>query len=219
MDVNIDSRFVVAEREKRAWSQQHLAEAAGLALRTIQRIEARGTGSYESAKAIAACLGVQVVDLRTPEEPMKVSFIGSRAARAAGLCGAAAVAGVAALFFSNAFAQQVLLDVGVTEEEFLGETAESGVDVRSFKSTLLLDHGEEKDVPLEDEFNLVISPSILDDGKVLLAVKFYEHRDHGFELVDQPRVITPSGEVIELQFVVSENPQRTYRVAIKPQIQ
>ena len=54
MDVKIDRHLVIAEREKRAWSQQHLADAAGLALRTIQRIEAGGTGSYESAKAIAA---------------------------------------------------------------------------------------------------------------------------------------------------------------------
>ena len=219
MDVKIDSRFVIEEREERAWSQQHLADASGLALRTVQRIESRGTASYESAKAIAACLGVTVATLRTKEQPTLVGFLRTRATRAAGLVLATIVAGAAALVFSNAVAQRVLLDVGVTEEAFRGETSESGVDVRSFKSLLLLESGEESDLPLEEEFNLVISPSILDDGKVVLSLKFYQHRDHGFELVGEPRVVTPSGEEVEVQFVISEDPRHTYRVAMKPQIQ
>ena len=84
MDVQIDSRRIVAERENRAWSQQHLSEAAGLALRTIQRIEARGTGSYESAKAIASCLGMSVADLRASDKPERSHILRSRVATIGG---------------------------------------------------------------------------------------------------------------------------------------
>lgn len=63
MEMKIDSQLVRTERERRAWSQEHLANAAGLGLRTIQRIEATGVASYESVKAIAAVLELQPSDL------------------------------------------------------------------------------------------------------------------------------------------------------------
>jgi transcriptional regulator with XRE-family HTH domain len=53
-----------AWRQKRAWSQEHLADVTGLALRTIQRIESTGSASYESACAIAACFDLMVGALR-----------------------------------------------------------------------------------------------------------------------------------------------------------
>lgn len=221
MEVKINSRFVIAEREKRAWSQQHLAEASGLALRTIQRIEAGGTGSYESAKAIASCLGIPVADLRTSDESQERHFVRSWPVKAAGsVVGASLLAGVAALFFGNVFAEQVLLDVSVTkEQEVLGETTEPDKDVRNYQTQLLLNDGDEKGMPLEGEFNLVIAPTILGDGKVVLSVRLYEYRGQGFELVGEPRVITPDGEETEVLFPVDEEPKRRYRVAIKPQIQ
>jgi transcriptional regulator with XRE-family HTH domain len=221
MDVKINSQFVIAERENRAWSQQYLADAAGLSLRTVQRIETRGTGSYESAKAIASCFGISVADLRVGEEPKQEVPVRSRAAKAVGsLVGASLFAGVATLFLGSVFAQQVLLDVGVTvEEQAVGETTEAGRDLRIFRTQLLLGDSEEMDLPLEGEFNLVIAPSILRGGKVLLSVKLYEHHDYGFELIGEPRVITAGGEEIEVFFPVGENPKRAYRIAIRPQIQ
>ena len=57
---------IKALRESRAWSQAHLAEAASLSLRTVQRVEAEGTASAETRLAIAAALDVQVDDLNTP---------------------------------------------------------------------------------------------------------------------------------------------------------
>lgn len=68
MDMQVNSTLIKAEREKRAWSQEHLAKLAGLGLRTIQRIESTGAGSYESVSAIAAVFGVPVADLRVPAE-------------------------------------------------------------------------------------------------------------------------------------------------------
>jgi transcriptional regulator with XRE-family HTH domain len=64
MDMKLDSALIRQERETRAWSQEHLAEVTGLALRTIQRIESTGSASYESASAIAAVFGLSVASLR-----------------------------------------------------------------------------------------------------------------------------------------------------------
>ena len=64
MDMKLNPAVIRQAREERAWSQEHLAGATGLALRTIQRIEASGSASYESANAIAAVLAVPVSALR-----------------------------------------------------------------------------------------------------------------------------------------------------------
>ena len=68
MDVQIDGNLIRLEREKRAWSQEHLAGAAGIGVRTIQRIEATGVASYESARAISAVLEIPVARLRREEQ-------------------------------------------------------------------------------------------------------------------------------------------------------
>src|SRR5215468_4968867 len=64
MDMRIDAKKIRAERERRAWSQEHLATVSGLGLRTIQRIEKTGAASFESARALAAVFEVSVADLR-----------------------------------------------------------------------------------------------------------------------------------------------------------
>lgn len=45
------------------WSQDHLAQVSGLGLRTIQRIETRGSASQESIKALASVFEVKPEDL------------------------------------------------------------------------------------------------------------------------------------------------------------
>jgi transcriptional regulator with XRE-family HTH domain len=54
-------------RERRAWSQGHLADAAGLNIRTVQRIEAGEPFSYETMLSLAAALDVDVSQLE-PED-------------------------------------------------------------------------------------------------------------------------------------------------------
>ena len=54
MDLRINAEKIRCQRKGRAWSQEHLAEVAGLGRRTIQRIEQGGAASFESAQAIAA---------------------------------------------------------------------------------------------------------------------------------------------------------------------
>lgn len=50
-------------RERKAWSQAHLADAAGLNIRTVQRIEAGEPCSYETMLSLSAALNVDVAQL------------------------------------------------------------------------------------------------------------------------------------------------------------
>lgn len=59
----VSGEKIKALRDAKAWSQAHLAEAAGLSLRTVQRVEAEGTASAETRLALAASLGVPVESL------------------------------------------------------------------------------------------------------------------------------------------------------------
>ncbi|MBI4756328.1 MAG: 2TM domain-containing protein [Betaproteobacteria bacterium] len=56
-------------RLKRGWSQQQLAEAGGLSVRTVQRMEAGQPGSVESLKSIAAVFEIDFSTLN-PEQTM-----------------------------------------------------------------------------------------------------------------------------------------------------
>ena len=62
-DMKIDGNRVRALRERKSWSQEHLARASGVSERTIQRVEADGIGSAETRLALAAALDVPVGDL------------------------------------------------------------------------------------------------------------------------------------------------------------
>jgi len=64
--MTINGTAVRAQREKRSWSQEHLASASGLSVRTVQRVEADGVGSAETRLALAAALDVPVSDLQLP---------------------------------------------------------------------------------------------------------------------------------------------------------
>jgi transcriptional regulator with XRE-family HTH domain len=80
MEMQVHAAFIRAQREKRAWSQLHLARVSGLGLRTIQRIESRGTASYESAGAIASAFALTVADL-IPPKGLAISSSGSEQRR------------------------------------------------------------------------------------------------------------------------------------------
>lgn len=62
--MRVNAELVAELRKKCAWSQDELATAAGLNLRTVQRIENVGTASLQSAKALAAALEIELEDLK-----------------------------------------------------------------------------------------------------------------------------------------------------------
>jgi transcriptional regulator with XRE-family HTH domain len=57
-------------RLKRGWSQQQLADASGLSVRTIQRLENGQPASTESLKCLAAVFEVDLSTLQVPEATM-----------------------------------------------------------------------------------------------------------------------------------------------------
>ena len=59
-EVRLNPASVRNLRESKSWTQEHLASAAGIGVRTIQRMEADGAASAESRLAVAAALGVPV---------------------------------------------------------------------------------------------------------------------------------------------------------------
>jgi transcriptional regulator with XRE-family HTH domain len=80
MEMKINTEKVVEERKVRAWSQQHLADASAVSLRTIQRVENNGSGSLETVKALASCFELDVAKLFQPETPLKKNHSKSKIA-------------------------------------------------------------------------------------------------------------------------------------------
>ena len=66
---SINSALVKRLRSEKSWSQEELAMASGLNLRTVQRIETDATASLQSKKALAAAFAVSVRDLEHAEPP------------------------------------------------------------------------------------------------------------------------------------------------------
>lgn len=74
--MNINSERVKQIRVQKGWSQEQLSEFCGVNLRTIQRLEKRGTASQETLKALASVFEVDVQTLLNTEAPApKRAFI------------------------------------------------------------------------------------------------------------------------------------------------
>ena len=61
--MNVKPGSIIRFRKNHNWSQDELAIAAGLNLRTMQRIENEGSASLASVKALAAALDVTFADI------------------------------------------------------------------------------------------------------------------------------------------------------------
>jgi transcriptional regulator with XRE-family HTH domain len=69
MDMSVNRDLVRQLRLNKSWSQEELAEKAGVSPRTVQRVETEGVASLQSCRAIATALGVEPADLRNSTEP------------------------------------------------------------------------------------------------------------------------------------------------------
>ena len=67
MNTRINQERVKVLRLGKSWTQQRLAEEAGISLRSMQRIEAEGTASLQSRAAIAAAFGIEPNELDIEE--------------------------------------------------------------------------------------------------------------------------------------------------------
>ena len=68
--MHINADVVLNARKRKFWSQEELATAAGLNLRTIQRVESAAQASLQTKKALAAALDLDIHDLDFQEIAM-----------------------------------------------------------------------------------------------------------------------------------------------------
>ena len=217
MDMKVDSSYIKAQREQRAWSQEHLAEVTGLGLRTIQRIETTGAASYESARSLAAVFEVDVAKLRDERArsdsgprlsiPLR-PFLGVLAALAAG---------AALLVATRSFADQVLMDVGIRlNAPIPGST---GVDTREWFTQVVVDDGtlvpNVNEMRLE-ELRFTIVPKLLPDGLILIEMQIFEQKGENDVLdvlLSSPRLVIRDGQKAEVE---TGDEARRFRFSITP---
>ena len=199
MDMKIDAWRVNAEREKRAWSQDHLAEAAGLSLRTIQRVENAGSGSFETAKALAAVFELDVAELRAPpvspkrQTSSRVRYMGAAATL---------VLALFAFLTHGAVAGQVALDV---------DLALNGEHLS--KHHMVVDDSTHAEIRLEGQVRVLVTPTVSAEG-VMLSIQLYEFADQQFILAGTPKVMARDNDEAEVRFTSARG--NTFRIAIKP---
>ena len=68
-EMRVDAELIAKSRVQRGWSQEELAKASGLNVRTIQRIESTAAASLRSKRALAEALEIDIQDL-DDKEPM-----------------------------------------------------------------------------------------------------------------------------------------------------
>lgn len=72
--MKVNAEFIIELRHQKFWSQEELAMAAGLNLRTIQRIEKEATISLQSKKSLASALEIDIHDLDYKETIMMKNY-------------------------------------------------------------------------------------------------------------------------------------------------
>jgi len=65
--MKINKIAVLSLRNAQNWSQEDLAAAAGVSVRTIQRMESQGVSSLETVKGVAAAFNIDFTEIFIPE--------------------------------------------------------------------------------------------------------------------------------------------------------
>lgn len=73
MQMKINASTLKQKRKEKFWSQEELAIASGLGLRTIQRVESEGNASFDTIKSIASALEVKASEL-TDNESIRAHY-------------------------------------------------------------------------------------------------------------------------------------------------
>lgn len=73
MDMLIDGELIRKLRTGRGWTQDELADIAGVSERTIQRVETSDSCSLETKRALAAAFELTLSDLDLPDAQVPVA--------------------------------------------------------------------------------------------------------------------------------------------------
>jgi transcriptional regulator with XRE-family HTH domain len=115
MAVRVDTDRIKQLRRERAMSQEELAAAAGLSVRTIQRIETEGIASLESKKALAVVFGVALETLDDLREERQRYLVALKGGTILGMAGAlvGGASGYLAISLSFRAGEMTASDAGV----------------------------------------------------------------------------------------------------------
>jgi len=197
MEMKVNSKLIKSERDKRAWSQEHLARAAGLGVRTIQRIENTGSASLESVKALASVLELQISQLQVNSKWSAAAreIINSKNVSLATLIVTLLLL-VGLITVRPSLAEAVKLDYTVFIED--QDDEENAVGAVTMGSELISE-GQSMTVLL-DQYRLEITPSIQEGGdQIMLAVKVFQNVDGEYSLRAEPKVITADNQVATIR--------------------
>jgi transcriptional regulator with XRE-family HTH domain len=81
MPITLDAAKLRRLRDDRHWSQEHLAELAGVGVRTVQRIENGEKASNESLMALAAAFNIDASDLTENSNAKAENLVRQKAAK------------------------------------------------------------------------------------------------------------------------------------------
>lgn len=226
MDMRVDPKRIRAERERRAWSQEHLATVSGLGLRTIQRIEKTGAASFESVRALAAVLEVSVAELRVLRDDART---GDRESGDHSAPGSQSVQSVATEV-------QAVPSDGRAKSRFrfrarpvLGGAAAAltaagalFVATKGWADVVMLDVGvsmndsqlEQSQVvteandhvalrAIDDLLRVVMVPTIEKNG-IMLATEIYLLEGNGYVLASSPKVLVENGKQAEIDLTTKD---------------
>jgi transcriptional regulator with XRE-family HTH domain len=210
MELQLSGKLVRAEREKRAWSQEHLASVSGIGVRTVQRIEASGRASFETAKALASVFELSVEQLsdgaQVPSEVRDVPIrLSARFSRAFGALAACTVIATCALFAAQALAGQLLVKVTLTVDENHHEPMQ-----------LITDGGKPGEIRIDEQLRLVITPTEQAGRKVLLEVQIYDYASGEYRLAARPKLVTTDAGLAEIRVTTDSGRQLT--IGIRPNL-
>jgi transcriptional regulator with XRE-family HTH domain len=180
MEMQLNKEQLRRERELRAWSQSHLAEVAGLSMRTVQRIETSGSASLESAKAIAAAFDTQVDTLlvREPSDDENSQVNGSAGKRLLAFVAAFVVLAAGFGWWSQAYADQIMVDIAISEDEKLIANVH-----------LSNEPGESSETKVDERIKVKVTSTKQSDGNVFVDAQVYFYNGKVFELKANPKLL------------------------------
>lgn len=192
--MQVDAQLIKSERLKRAWSQEQLAQVAGLGIRTVQRIENGENASLETVKALAAVLELEVAVLLTekpaqpeativaltPPAPPFSLFKPWRTFGAGFLASMLTMGGFMSM--QLAVADQVDMDFSVrldseeiTRGRVVGETGTPAV------------------IEVSEVMRISVTPTITEDGGIFLKTELYLFKDGEYKLESSPAIVAMNG--------------------------
>ncbi|MDG2231915.1 MAG: helix-turn-helix transcriptional regulator [Paracoccaceae bacterium] len=66
--MRLKDNVIAQARTRQGWTQEHLASVAGVSTRTIQRVEASGIASADTAQALCAVLDLSFAEIELPKQ-------------------------------------------------------------------------------------------------------------------------------------------------------